>query len=194
VQRDLARLPKPGAAVEGVEVAHESQFGETIAAMIATDRTRNPGRTWRSYAVIGRSRADLDRVAAALNIEDIPARVSDQRSGREDRGVQDVLKWTELLTSPGATWAAFWALTRPPVGVATERAHEWLIAFKSASSRHVAGEALRRDPGTFIDWLRERHADDAGVKRFWNCTPRHEGKHRERPLPTRCLRSFDSSA
>lgn len=161
-----ARAEKPGAAVEGVEVADENQFGETIAAMIATDRARHPDRPWRSYAVIGRTYKDLDRIASALSLEDIPARISGRKSGLEDRGVQDVLKWMELLTNPGATWAAHWVLTRPPISLPAERAQEWLITYRAETSRHAAGEEDRAAPGGFTDWLNARHADDPGVRDF----------------------------
>jgi DNA helicase-2/ATP-dependent DNA helicase PcrA len=162
----LGRGPAPGAAVECVLTADDHSFGQTIAAMIRTDRALNPDRPWSAYAVIARTHADADRVAAALAVEEIPFRAQRGASALEDRGVRDVLKWIEVLVDPRATWAAHWVLTRPPLGLPEQQVDDWMVAYAAQRSRHGAGEDGRADPGSFPEWLAARHAEDPGVQRF----------------------------
>jgi DNA helicase-2/ATP-dependent DNA helicase PcrA len=162
----LARGPAPGAAVECVQAADDHSFGQTIAAMIRTDRAVHPDRPWSAYAVITRTHREADRIAAALAVEEIPFRTPRGPSALEDRGVRDVLKWIEVLVDPRATWAAHWALTRPPLSLPEEQVEDWMIAYAAQRSRHGAGEDRRADPGSFPEWIAARHADDLGVRRF----------------------------
>ncbi len=156
--------PAPGAAVEVVEYRQLDEEGDAVGALILADRRRKPDRAWSSYAVIGRTSADLERVAGALAVEGVPARVS--RGASMDRGVQDLLRWIELLSDPAATYAALWLLSRPPFDVPMETATEWARRYRAETSRHAAGEDGRADPGTFVAWLGAREGADASVQRF----------------------------
>lgn len=161
-----ARGAAAGACVECVETPDEQSFGETIAAMIMTDRAASPDRPWASYAVIGRTYTDLDRIAAAFSVADIPFRLSRAPSALDDRGVQDVLNWIETLVDPRAAWAAHSVLTRPPLSLPPEQVQAWMLEYGAERSRHDAGEEGRAEPGPFCDWLAARHPEDVGVQRF----------------------------
>ncbi len=158
--------PAPGAAVEVVEYPQLDDEGEAVAALILADRRRNPDRAWSSYAVIGRTYSDLERVAGALAVEGIPARVSRGASILDDRGVRDLMRWIELLSEPAAVYAALWLLSRPPFDVPMEATTDWARRYRAEASRHAAGEDGRADPGTFLAWLGAREGADAGVQRF----------------------------
>ncbi len=74
--------------------------------MILAQWRRHPSFPLCRIAVLCRSRLDLSRIAAALEIQRIPFVSRERRSAADDPGVQDVLAWVELLSSPTATWAA----------------------------------------------------------------------------------------
>ncbi len=159
----------PGAGVEGVATEDDYQYGETIAAMLLTERARAPGRAWRECAVIARGHLDLARIGAALSLEDIPFRVARGPGAMGDAGVQDVLRWVELLADPAADHAAWWLLTRPPIAVPSATVQEWARLHAGEASRHAAGESGRRDAGPFVAWLRRRAGEAGGdprVRRF----------------------------
>ncbi|MFM9995805.1 MAG: ATP-dependent helicase [Phycisphaerales bacterium] len=158
--------PPPGSVVEVVEYRELDEEGDAVAAMILADRRRNPGRPWSSYAVIGRIYKDLDRVAGALAVEGVPARLARGASVLDDRGVQDLHQWIDVLSEPDSAYATLWLLSRPPFDVPVEEAARWARLHRAESSRHEAGEDGREAPGSFIAWLGRRAAADARVARF----------------------------
>ncbi len=158
--------PAPDAAVEVVAYTKLDQEGDAVAAMILTERRRNPERPWSSFAVIGRTYGDLDRVAGALAVEGVPARVARGASILDDRGVQDLLRWIELLCEPEAVYAAQWLLSRPPFDVPMETAAEWGRRHRAEASRHAAGEEGRAAPHGVVQWLASREVPDPRVARF----------------------------
>ncbi len=157
-------LPARDAGVEVVEYPELDEEADAIAAMILAD-VRSSGRAWSSYAVIGRAHADLERVAGALAVEGVPGRVARGASLLDDRGVQDLLRWVELLSDPGSVYAAQWLLSRPPFDVPLQTGAELGRRHRAESSRHAAGE--HRDPvPVFVEWLRAHEAHDSRVGRF----------------------------
>lgn len=156
--------PAEGAGVECLTLHEDGDAGDVIAAMILTDRKAFPGRAWADFAVIARTHGDLDRIGSALRMEGIPVRLARGPSALLDLGVQDVLRWIELLASApaddAATYAAHWLLTRPPHSVAPEVMAEWAQAYKAERSRHRLGGDNGVEAG-FSKWLLARHSDDA---------------------------------
>lgn len=160
----------PGAGVEGIELDDDYQAGDVIAAMILADRAAPTGggepRRWSDYAVIARSHLDLDRAGAALGFEGIPVTRARPPSALDDRGVQDLLRWIELLVDPTAWWAAQWILTRPPFSVPASEVGEWAVRHRAQRSRARAGAEGEDDGGPVVDWLLARQGDDPAVVRF----------------------------
>jgi superfamily I DNA/RNA helicase len=179
--------PAEGAGVECLTLDEDGDAGDVIAAMILADRKAAPGRAWADYAVIARTHTDLDRIGSALRMEGIPVRLARGSTALLDLGVQDVLRWIELLASApaddAATYAAHWLLTRPPHSVAPEVMAEWAQAYKAERSRHRLGGDNGVEAG-FSKWLLARHSDDArgsaAIQRFCalECELRREACHR----------------
>jgi superfamily I DNA/RNA helicase/RecB family exonuclease len=159
-----------GAAVECITTDDNGQAGQVIAAMILADRAGAAPHPWRSYAVIARGHADLDRIASALHIEGIPVRRSRGSSALDDRGVMDVLHWVEMLAEPGSTlgaaYAAQWLLGRPPYLVPAPRLYDWASDYRAQASRwRIAGQ----EPESFTEWLAARARgtpEEHTVRRF----------------------------
>lgn len=160
------RPPAPGAGVECVSLDEDAQTGEAIAAMILTDRLDHPERPWSSYAVLCRTLAAVDSLAAALEIEGIPVRRSRGVAGAHDDGVRDVLAWMEVLSDPGAFGATRRLLTRPPCQVDPRSAEAWVIGYAAHASRVRAGDETAGGPLSMVEWVRARHAAEPGVRRF----------------------------
>lgn len=158
--------PDADARVEVVEYKALEDEADAVAAMILADRRLNPGRPLREYAVIARTHADVDRIAGALAVEGVPARVTRGESLLDDAGVQGVLKWMDVLCDPGAVPAALWLLTRPPFDVTVEAAAELARLWRAESSRHGAEEPGGGTTLTFIPWLAGRVGASHGIERF----------------------------
>lgn len=152
----------PGARVEGVRLEEDKLDGEVIAAMIRADRVDRAGHTdhgpgkeprpWRHYAVIGRTHGDLERIAAALELEGIP--FIRRRRGAPDNepGVLDVLAWVRLLVDPTDAYSAQRLLMRPPCRLAPADAGQLAVNYKRAAARaRMAAEPV--EPPPFADWL-----------------------------------------
>ena len=159
---DTAQSP----AIQCVQLEDDRQDGEAIAAMLLLDRAANPARPWSSYAVVARSNADLFRVQAALEIEDIPVRRARTGSLVEDEGVKDVLAWIESLVEPRRTHAVLRLLHRPPFSIPTPRARDLERQYRALLSRYEAGDPGAADPGPFIPWLAAAHPDDHAITRL----------------------------
>lgn len=158
-----------GAAVECVALEDDIQQGEAIAAMILSERAAGGAtpRAYSDFAVIARGHADLERIGLALELEGIPVRWARGGAVADDRGVQDVLRWIELLVLPpgvtGATFAAQVLLTRPPISIPGKHVSEWVQTYQSERSRR---ELDGRAGGGFLEWLgTRREADAAGAAR-----------------------------
>lgn len=151
-------------SVEAVKLTDDREDASVIAAMLLTDRARRAAAgqpcDWSSYAVIARSHNDLERVAAALELEGVPVRRSREAQLGLDAGVLDVNAWLELLTDPRCASAALRILVRPPYHVATDRAADWLYAWRQAAALARAGGS-DNDPGPILAWLAARYADDS---------------------------------
>lgn len=156
----------PAVPVECVQAASDDQYPELIAAMILMDRTRHPGKKWSSYAVIGRRHADLDRVAATLAIEGVPAIAMRAPSVLDDAGVQDVLAWVELLVNPRNVHAAIRLLTRPPISAPIRDILPLQERYAAAAARHEQQVEGAADPGGFAEWLEANAPDAPGVRSF----------------------------
>lgn len=162
-----------GAAVEIVQLGDDKEAGDAVAAMVRAEVEGRPDRPLSRIAVIARTHTELDRIAAALELEDIPAERRKARAVDEDPGVRDLLAWVELLVNPGASWAVRRVLYRPPIGVAGEELAAWEREFGKARRLAEAGEGstgLRPvAPGAVGDYaafLREHAPAHDGVRRF----------------------------
>jgi DNA helicase-2/ATP-dependent DNA helicase PcrA len=159
--RAAADLDPPGAdaepsVVEGVFLESERDEPAVIAAMILEARLANPDRPWHDYGVIARTHLDLDRIADALALEDIPFVRSRQSSAADDDAVQDVLCWIRLLVAPHDTSAAIRLLRRPPLSMAPEQV--------AATMRDFAG--VQKSGTTLVDWLSATKRPDGAMARF----------------------------
>lgn len=149
-------------AVECVTLADMKHDGTVIAAMIQADRARVPDRPLSAYAVICRNNAQLHRVAAALELEGIPSRLSEPPSPIDDDGVQYVFNWVELLVDPGAYWAAARPLLRPPLQVDPALLRQWQAAYRAGPLR--GGDQAPAEG--FVAFVRQRAPDEPAVQRF----------------------------
>ena len=163
-----------GAAVEVVQLASDHDAGDAIAAMVRGEVARRPPEPLSRLAVIARTHTELDRIAAALDLEDIPAQRRRARGVAEDEGVQDLLAWIELLVNPTASWAVRRVLFRPPFGVGSVELSAWEREFAKVQRVAIAGDggtaphggtALRAvsDYSAFLLGLAPDHP---GVRRF----------------------------
>jgi DNA helicase-2/ATP-dependent DNA helicase PcrA len=151
--------PSPS-SIQAIKLEDDQQDADVIASMILADRacTSKAGATrpWRRYAVIARSHGDLDRIAAALRVEDIPFERVKEKSQLEDAGVEDVLAWIEWLINPEASWAARRVLTRPPYGLAPELVTQWEREYSARASQATAGREGTNPPGRYVDWIEQQ--------------------------------------
>lgn len=153
----------PVMPVECVHSPEETQYPELIAAMILLDRKQHPGKPWSSYAVIGRSHTDLDRVAGTLRIEGVPVHVTRSASALDDEGVRDVLAWVELLVRPASIHAGVRLLCRPPMSADLRDILPLQERYRAAAARHEQGVPGVSDPGGFADWLGQHAPEAPGV-------------------------------
>lgn len=147
----------PGAGVECIHLEEDRYDGEVIAALLRTDRTRSTKagaeRSWSHYAVIGRSHADLDRIAAALELENIPCVRQRRASSFDETGVADVRAWIALLVQPRDTYAAQRLLMRPPFRLPAQVVADLVQRYRSMAARlRMSGEE-GVDPPSVAEWL-----------------------------------------
>lgn len=160
--------------VQCIQLENDKHDGDVIATMLLTDRAES-NRPWKDCAVIARSNGDLDRIATALILCGIPLHVHRDASPAQDPGVQDVLAWIELLIDPDAAWPARRILSRPPLGANSIDTALWERQYRSEARRFHLGDEDAADPGTFLDWLKQNHADNPAVARLCQW---HEELHR----------------
>jgi DNA helicase-2/ATP-dependent DNA helicase PcrA len=162
-------MPSGQAGVEAIRLEEDAQDGDVIASMILADRAQTAlagkARPWKHYAVIARTKNDLDRVGAALRLEGVPFERQREASPLDDPAVEDVLAWVEWLVNPDATWAARRVLLRPPLSIAAEEVTTWEREYKAQVSQAHAGRAGVGAPGRFADWLLARGREEPGVAR-----------------------------
>lgn len=147
------------ARVEAVNLEDEKLDGEVIAAMIRADRADRGEEAdaagpppWARYAVIARSHADLERIAAALELEGIPSHRQRRGSAADEPGVQDVIAWIRLLVDPTDAHAAQRLLMRPPCRITPGAAGELLSAYRARAGRaRLAAEGAEVPP--IAEWI-----------------------------------------
>ncbi|VAX40163.1 hypothetical protein MNBD_PLANCTO03-711, partial [hydrothermal vent metagenome] len=162
-----------GAGVEVVQLARDDEAGDAIAAMVRAEIAARPKEPMSRIAVIARTHGELDRIEAALDLDDIPVQRRKAKSVADDEGVQDLLAWIELLVNPSASWAVRRVLFRPPIGVASVQLAAWereyakgrRVAAASDSGTVPGGTALRA-VRSYTDWLREHAPEHPGIDRF----------------------------
>ena len=152
----------PGdARIELVQLGDFRTDSEVIAHMIARERTEHDQRTGESkafnqFAVIVRTHGDAERITQALRLAGVPAQSQRQGAVASDPGVRRLLAWVELLSDPGASWAARSVLGAAPIFAPADARIEW--------ERQYAADASRLPQGTrpkgFAAWLVERASDD----------------------------------
>jgi DNA helicase-2/ATP-dependent DNA helicase PcrA len=152
---EASRDAQDGDAVQVVRVGSDFDSDGLIAAMLLTARALDPQRPWSASAVIGRTNKEIERIAAALRLEDIPVRMRSTRSPLDDEGVQDLLAWVRAVLEPQATWAVRRLLLRPPQGLGASRVSGWERSHAAAMSR-VAPWAVE----PFLPWLLKNLEDD----------------------------------
>lgn len=176
-----------GAGVEVVQLARDDEAGDAVASLVRAEVARRPEEPLSRIAVIARTHAELDRIAGALDLEDIPSQRRRARGVAEDEGVQDLLAWVELLVNPAASWSVRRVLFRPPMGVESGLLSAWERGFVReqrvalAGNGGTAGTGLRpvapggggarggaalRAVSDYAAWLREHAGGHAGVSRF----------------------------
>lgn len=168
----LAGEPVPAdAGVAIVELAGDAEAGDAIAVLASEEIAGAPEAPLSRIAVIARTHTELDRIAGALDLEDIPYQRRVARGVTDDEGVKDLLAWIELLVDPGAAWAVRRVLVRPPIGAAADQLSAWEREYARSQRLAQAGEAASRGGGVaaarpYTDWLREHAAAESGVARF----------------------------
>ena len=187
--RGLREAPiAPGAGVEIVQLARDDEAGDAIAAMVRAEIAARPKEPMSRIAVIARTHGELDRIEAALDLDDIPVQRRKAKSVADDEGVRDLLAWIELLVNPSASWAVRRVLFRPPIGVESAQLAAWERAFAkdrrvaavddggtttggtatggTAAGGTAAGGTALRAVRHYTDWLRKHAADHPGITRF----------------------------
>lgn len=145
--------------VEFVACGDEAEGTDAIAAMILLDRHEHPDRPYTDYAVLARTNAEVERVAASLELEGIPVLVLRSADISSDEGVQDLLAWVSVVLEPEQTWAVRRLLARPPFGVDPLRLGRLERTHRAEASRLSPGD--RMPP--MAEWLCERFLDDTAI-------------------------------
>lgn len=140
------------ACAEGVQLEDDKVDGDVIAAMIRADRAGPSPRPWSDYAVIARTHADLERVAAALELEGIPCVRQRRGSVADEPGVQDILAWIRLLVDPADVHAAQRLLMRPPGRIPPGATAELLSSYRVRAGRARLAEPPV-EPAGVAEWL-----------------------------------------
>ncbi len=131
--RDV-RLP-----VEMVTYRGTSGAGPIVGRMIRS--AVEAGASYRDFAVLLRSNADLDRMATCLQVMEIPVEIPERGSGFEHPAVLDVLAWMRLLADPHDAASVMRVLIRPPFGVSLPSVASWQAAHRrSVAEAHRAGD------------------------------------------------------
>lgn len=144
-----------GAVVEGVRLENHLQAGEVIATAIRADLETREGARLGDHAVIARGWTDVDRIRGALELEGIPCVVSKGAAPADDPGVEDVLKWVDLLLNPTHAHSARRLLLRPPFQTEVTWANSIDNRYKAMVSRlkkEPEKDEAVETPG-FMDWL-----------------------------------------
>jgi len=150
-------------SVEGV-IVPDADAPSAAAALIQLARAHDASLRWSNFAVLANSNNVVDTVAETLELNDIPAAVRGRLTPLDDPGVQDLNAWIEVLTASDPQVAVIYfqrLLTRPPFFVEPARAMDWSLAYRRERSLAPEGDTL-----SFLDWLRERHANDPAVARL----------------------------
>ncbi len=122
------------APIEMVSYRGTCGAGPVIGRMI--QKAIEGGASYRDFAVLVRSNTDLDRIAASLQVLDIPVETPERGTAFEHPAVADVLSWMRLLADEHEDTALTRLLLRPPYNVALPTVSAW-----HAAHRRRAAEA-----------------------------------------------------
>ncbi len=150
--------------VEAYTVKGDPDHGPLIASLILADRAASPDRKWSDYAVLVRGGAQLEQCAAALRLRGLPIDTRTKATPLDDAGVQDLLAWVNLLCNPGDDGSAQRLLVRPPTGIRAEAVRVWREAHAKERREALSGGAAAFP--ALLDWVVERYAEEAGVRRL----------------------------
>lgn len=132
--RDV-RLP-----IELVTYRGTSGAGPIVGRMIRG--AVEAGASYRDFAVLVRSNADLDRIATCLQVMDVPVEIPERGSAFEHPAVLDVLAWMRLLADEHDSASLMRVLIRPPLNVSLPSVATWQAAHRRAAAEaHRAGDA-----------------------------------------------------
>ncbi|MFN7375321.1 MAG: UvrD-helicase domain-containing protein [bacterium] len=163
----------PSSTVRIIHTKDDAEVAEAIAATLITSRAAEPALPWSSYAVLARTRGELDRVHAALELEGIPVRRRRRAGTMTDDGVQDLLAWSQLLIDPTDSPAARRLLQRPPIGIDPPTIIELEPRYRALIRRHRldtqdpdSDSATEQSPlPPYLHWLTTQRPDDARLAR-----------------------------
>lgn len=156
-QQDL-RLP-----VELVKYRGTAGAGPVIGRMILT--AVEGGANYRDFAVIVRSNADLDRIAASLQVMEIPVEIPERGFACEHPAVLDVLAWMRLLADEHENTALTRILIRPPFSIPLTTVAAWHSAHRRAAARAQQAEDDQGASRSLLQRLVEQ-PPSAEVERF----------------------------
>ncbi|GEM_PF-4621805 len=156
VNREL-RLP-----IEMISYRGTAGAGPVIGRMV--QRAVQDGAAYRDFAVLVRSNTDLDRVAASLQVLDIPVEMPERGQAFEHPVVTDVLSWLRLLADVHEDTAAMRLLLRPPFDVDLPTISGWHAAHRRrvAEAAKVGDEAAASMP--FVHRLIETKPSEAAER------------------------------
>lgn len=149
--------------IEMVSYRGTAGAGPVIGRMI--QKAVEGGASYRDFAVLVRSNTDLDRIAASLQVLDIPVETAERGTAFEHPAVADVLSWTRLLADQHEDTSLTRLLLRPPYNVALPTVSAWHAAHRRrCAEAHKAGdEETAAMP--FVHHLIESRPNDT-VERF----------------------------
>lgn len=143
--------------VEGVILRDDAMSGQVIAGMIADDRSKNPERPLRKYAVIARDNNTLSAIATEMDLAGLPVEIRQKITALDDQGVQDLLAWIRLLLDQDNRPDAQRLLCRPPMCIPITQIQLWAAAYAKSPEASTKG---------FADWVISVQAGTPGVARF----------------------------
>lgn len=149
--------------IEMVSYRGTAGAGPVIGRMI--QKAVEGGASYRDFAVLVRSNTDLDRVAASLQVLDIPVETPERGTGFEHPAVADVLSWMRLLADEHEDTSLTRLLLRPPYNAPLPMVSAWHAAHRrrAAEAHKVGDEETAGMP--FVHHLVESKPSDA-VERF----------------------------
>ncbi len=148
--------------IEMVRYRGTSGAGPVIGGMI--QKAVQDGAAYRDFAVLVRSNTDLERIAASLQVLEIPVEMPERGQAFEHPAVADVLSWMRLLADEHEDTALTRLLLRPPFDLDLPTVAAWHSAHRrgAAEAARAGDEEAAGRP--FVHWIISRRPTEAAER------------------------------